>query len=228
MTAATRLTLALAAISVALPTAAQADEFYIYGSAGQASLEHQVERNIGANPPVLPVADTSGSTSASDNGTSLQLAAGYELNFDLANLPVSIGVEGFYSFEDASTRNINSVLITDVDLNSRYGARLLFNYDVTDKFGFYTHGGLTVLDYDVTNSYTFAPPVTERSDTETAFSYGVGMKYDLRPNLSLVVDYTRIDNVDFDGIPEVAGDTGRVNPNTLALDRLSTGLRFSF
>lgn len=221
----TPIVLSLAAAAALIPAAAQAGDVYVYGSVGQTDLGHEVERNIGANPPVLPVQDASGSSSTSTNDASFQIAAGYE--FDLAQLPVSIGVEGFYGFEDAGTRNINGVLVTDVDLDSRYGARVLFNYDVTDQFGFYTHGGLSVVDYDVTQSYTFAPPVTNRSDSETAFAYGLGMRYELRDNLSLVVDYTRVDEIAFDGIPEVAGGTGRVNPNTLDISRFSTGLRLT-
>ncbi len=217
---------AIAAAAMLAAGSASANEFYVTGSIGQTSLEHEIQRDLGPNPPALPVADISGTSLTSDDGTSLQIAAGYE--FDLAALPASIGIEGFYSYETAETRNINSVLVTDVDLDSRYGARLLFNYDVNDKFGIYTHGGVTVIDYDVTNSYTFAPPVTERSDSETAFAYGVGARYNLTDNVSLVLDYTRLSEAQFDGIPEVAGNTGRVNPNRLGLDRLSTGLRFSF
>ena len=116
----------------------------------------------------------------------------------------------------------------DVDVNARYGGRALFGYDVTENFAVYTHGGLTWVDYDLTNSYTFAPPVTERSDTESSFSYGAGFSYDLTDSLSVVVDYTRVSEIDFLGIPEVAGNTLRENPNSLSLQTLSTGVRFTF
>ena len=217
---------ASAIAAVLVPSMASANELYVTGSVGQSDLDHQIQRDLGENPPMLPVGDAGGSSFASDTAGSYQLAAGYE--FDLADSPMFVAIEGFYAIETADTRNINGVLVTDVDLDARYGGRALFGYDVTDDFAVYTHGGVEWIDYDVTNSYTFAPPVTERSDTESAFSYGVGMRYDLSDNIAVVVDYTQVSDVDFAGIPEVAGDTGRENPNRLSLSRLSSGIRLSF
>ena len=219
-------TLIAVSIVALLSTPAQADEVYVYGSVGVTGSTHTIERNTGANPPALPVPDVGSTSTVEDTGSSFQLAAGYQ--FDIPNSRTFIGLEGFYSAEDVDTRNINGVLITDVDVDARYGGRALFGVDVTDKWAFYSHGGIHVTEYDVTNSYTFAPPVTERSDRETAFGYGVGVKYKLSDNISVVTDYTRLSDIDFDGIPEVAGGTERINPNRLSFDRYSTGLRISF
>lgn len=217
----------LAAVSLAaFASPAMADEIYIQASAGISGVSHSIERNLGPNPPALPVPDAGSTSTAEDSGSSWQLTAGYQ--FDIPDSPTFIAVEGFYGIEDADTRNINGVLVTDVDLDARYGARAVFGVDVSDKLALYTHGGLSFVDYDVNNSYTFAPPVTERSDNETAFSYGVGLNYKLNDTISFTTDYTRLTDIDFDGIPEVAGGTGRVNPNRLALDRFSSGIRLSF
>lgn len=221
---ATATAAAITLATLAAPAAAQ--DVYVFGSVGTSETTHEIERNLGANPPMLPVQDASGTTSTQESGLSLLAGVGYE--HDIGNTPAYISLEGFYAFEDTQSRNINGVLITDVDLNSRYGARALFGYNVTDNFSVYTHSGMTVLDFDLTNSYTFAPPVTERSDTEVAFSYGAGFTYDLSDSLQAVVDYTQVSEVDFAGIAEVAGNTGRENPNTLAVRTFSSGLRFRF
>lgn len=220
-----KVAIAAAAI-LALPVTAHANEAYVFGSIGNSQATHSIERNIGANPPVLPVADTSGTTTAEDSGRSYQFGAGYE--FDLRDGKFFVGAEAYYGFEDTDTRNINGVLITDVDLDARYGGRLLSGINVTDRFAFFSHVGVAWVDFDLTNGYTFDGPVTERSETETALTYGVGVRYDLTDNISAVVDYTRVDDIDFGGIPEVAGNTGRVNPNRLSLDTIATGLRFKF
>ncbi len=212
--------------AAAIPAQAFANEAYVFGSIGNSDVSHSIERDIGANPPMLPVADTSGTTTAQDSGSSYQIGAGYQ--FDLGDSPFFVALEGFYGIEDIQTRNINSILITEVDVEARYGARVVSGIDVTDNFSFYTHGGYTWVDFDLTNRYTFAPPVTQRSDTESAFSYGMGVRYGITENISAVVDYTRVQDIDFGGIPEVAGNTNRVNPNRLALETISTGLRFSF
>ena len=120
------------------------------------------------------------------------------------------------------------MLVTDVELEASYGARVLLGTNVTDKVQLYTHVGATQVDFDVTNSYTFAPPVTEDSFSETGFSYGVGAAVALSDTLSVFTEYTEVAGVDFDGIPEIAGDTGRVNDNTLDLSSLSVGIKYAF
>lgn len=220
------LSISLAVSAVALPSIASANEIYVYGSVGSTDSTHTIERNLGANPPVLPVQDASGVTQVSDNGVSFQLGAGYQ--FDIPDSPLFVAAEGYYSFEDTNSRNINGVLVTDLALDARYGGRVLTGVNVTDDFAFYSHGGVAWVDYDLNNSYTFAPPVRDRSDTESAFSYGVGARYRLTDNLSAFVDYTRVSDIEFGGIAEVAGGTGRVNPNTLRVETLASGLRFAF
>lgn len=212
--------------SLLLAGTAGAEEYYVYGSIGATETTHSIERNLGPNPPTLPSPDAGGVSTVSETGPGYLIGAGVRTH--LHDGPLFVGAEAYYGLEDAQSRNINGVLVTDLDLNARYGARALLGVDVADNLSLYTHAGVAYLDYDLTNSYTFAPPVRERSDRESGFSYGVGASYRLSDRLSLFADYTKVSEVDFNGIPEIAGGTGRVNRNTLALDTLSTGLRWSF
>jgi len=198
--------------------------FYVSGSIGSSTLDHTIERNIGAGV-VLPAPDSSGVSSVEETDFSGGLAIGYQRHF-YNNF--YIGIEGFYNFENTSSRNINGVLVTDIDLEASYGGRLILGADITDRFSIYVHGGATVLDFDINNSYTFAPPRRSRGETEVGFSYGVGVNYKIADQWSVFADYTRIEDVDFNGIPEVAGGTGRVNPNELDLDKISLGIKYSF
>jgi outer membrane autotransporter protein len=199
------------------------DGFYVSGKIGSSSLNHTIERNIGDT--TLPVQDTSGVTTANDAGVSFGGAIGY--TYDLTDR-FFVGAEGFFNFENANTRNINSVLITDIDLEYTYGGRALLGTHVTDNFSLYAHGGLTVLDFDINNSYTFAPPTTEASGSESAFSYGLGAEVAINENFSLFTEYTMINDVDFAPIAEIAGNTGRINPNDLDLNSLSFGIKYNF
>lgn len=118
--------------------------------------------------------------------------------------------------------------MTDVDLNSSYGARAIGGANINESFLLYAHAGLTALDFDVRNSYTFAPPVTNASYSETGASFGFGANYKISNSPSIFAEYTKVVGVDFDGIPEIAGGTGRVNPNTLSLNSASLGIKFVF
>jgi len=198
---------------------------YISGKIGASTLGHTIERNTRGFAG-LPVPDTGGVSLVENTDLSGGVAVGYQQN--IFDDRLYVGLEGFFTLEDGSSRNINGVLVTDIDLNFTYGGRLIGGVNVTDKFSVYAHGGVTVLDFDVRNSYTFAPPVTRRSLTETAFSYGVGAAYKFTSAISVFAEYTQIADVKFGGIPEVAGGTGRVNPNELDLNTISLGFKYSF
>lgn len=202
---------------------AQADGIYISGKIGSSSLSHTIERNIGDF--TLPVQDTSGVTTAQDGGVSIGGAVGYTID---VTPTFYVGAEGFFNYETSETHNINSVLVTDIELDYSYGGRALLGANVTDNYSVYAHGGVTILDFDITNSYTFAPPVREASGSEAAFSYGIGMDFKLDENISVFTEYTRIQDVDFTPIGEVAGDTGRINPNDLDMNTISLGFKYGF
>lgn len=206
----------------ALP--AQAEGLYISGSLGSTTLGHTLERNEAT--PGLPVPDVAGVSLSTATDVSAGLAFGYE--FQANNSPFFFGAEAFYTFENSETRNIVGVLATDVSLDASYGARLIGGVDVAPKFSVYGHAGYTQLEFDVRNSYTFAPPVKTHSFSEGGFSYGVGALYHVNDRFSVFTEYTKIPDVDFAGLPEVAGGTGRVNPNDLSLDKVSFGVRMNF
>lgn len=217
------LILSTTAIAANSANADVLDGLYIAGKIGSSSLNHTIERNIGNT--TLPVQDTSGVTNANDSGVSFGGAVGYTVDL---NDRFYVGAEGFFNFEDANTRNINSVLITDIDLKYTYGGRAILGTHVTDTLSLYAHGGITVLDFDIANSYTFAPPTRDASSSEAAFSYGIGADYKITENVSVFAEYSQINDVDFTPIGEVAGGTGRINPNDLDLGTMSLGFKYNF
>ncbi|WP_341367474.1 outer membrane beta-barrel protein [Yoonia sp. BS5-3] len=204
-------------------TALSADGFYISGKIGAQTQFHEIERDTGA---ALGEPDQSFVTRTGETDAGGGIALGYESG--IGSGPLYWGAEAFYNAESAQTRNINGILVTDVQLEATYGARAILGAQVSDVVKLYTHAGVTQVDFDVTNSYTFAPPVTEDSYSETGFSYGVGASVAVADNWSVFSEYTEVVGVEFDGIPEIAGGTNRVNDNTLDLSSLSVGVKYSF
>ncbi len=219
-----RLAALTAASLIAGAHAAQAEGFYISANIGSTNTDHTLTRS--AFTPGLPVPDVGGVGRAETTDFSGGLAFGYE--YDIPSTEFYLGAEAFYTFEDGNSRNIVGVLVTDVSLENTYGARVIGGVDITDQFSLYGHLGYTEVDFNVTNSYTFAPPVTRASRSEGALSFGIGAKYDVNDRIAIFSEYTKIPDVDFAGIPEVAGGTGRINPNSLELDKISFGVRLSF
>lgn len=215
------LTISVAVVA-AMGTTAAADGLYVSGSLSAQTFGHEIERNTEA---ALGAPDQSFVTRTEDTDVGYGLALGYE---QAINSSFYWGAEVFYNASDASSTNINGVLVTDIDVDATYGVRGILGTNVTDKIQLYAHAGITQVDFDVNNSYTFAPPVTSRSDEETAFSYGIGAAVAVTDTISVFSEYTQISDVDFGGIPEVAGGTGRVNENTLDLSSFAVGVKISF
>ncbi|SMX27130.1 hypothetical protein TRP8649_01232 [Pelagimonas phthalicica] len=217
--------LSLAALAAAtLSSAAYADGFYFSGSLSGTTLDHSIERDTAGT--VLPVPDVGGTSFVSETDFSFGAALGYEQHFGQSDF--FWGAEVFYNFENGETRNINGVLVTDIELEASYGARLIGGFDITEKFAAYAHAGVTQVDFEARNAYTFAPPKRDRNFSETGYSYGVGGTYKIDDQIALFAEYTKVDGIEFDGIAEVAGGTGRENPNTLDLSKTTFGVKFSF
>ena len=206
-------------------SSAQAGELYVLSNISFATLDHTIERSLGASAPTLPAPDAGGTSTVSESEFSLGSGIGFRGN---VTDKIFLGVEGFYQSHNVDSRNVNGVLATEIELDASYGARILVGVNVSDDFSLYAHGGFTELDYDIRNSYTFAPPERERSDTESGFSFGVGADYKLTDHFAAYIQHSFTADVDFNGIPEVAGMTGRVNPNELDLNETTVGLRYSF
>lgn len=203
---------------------AMAEGFYASGNIGLTSLGHTLERREAT--PGLPVPDSAGVSRVQTDDASIGLALGYQHDFQNSNF--FLGGEAFYNHETANTRNIVGVLGTDINLNASYGARAIAGVKVTPKFSLYGHVGYTQLDFDVHNSYTFAPPTRDANFDQGGLSLGVGALYAVNDRVSVFADYTKVTGVDFNGLPEVAGGTGRVNANSLDIDRISYGVRVAF
>jgi len=218
------LVLTVLSSALMMTNSAQAQGLYLFGNTSSSGLEHSIERSIDSNAN-LPVPDAGGVSNVTETDISVGVGVGYRVDI---NSDVYVAFEGFYDKNNNSSRNINGVLVTDIDLDSSYGVRLLAGVNVNDKFSVYAHGGYTELDFDIRNSYTFAPPVRNRSETKGALTFGVGADYKLDNNYSVYAQYSQTTDIDFDGIPEVAGGTGRVNPNDLDLSQLTIGFKYNF
>ena len=122
------LTAVLAVTSVFAGNAAlAADGLYVSGQIGSSKLGHTIERNTGGL--ALPVPDTSGTTFVEETEAEIGVAIGYL--FSPSNGKFYYGPEAYVNYETAETRNINGVLIGDVELNYSYGARLLGGVNIT-------------------------------------------------------------------------------------------------
>ncbi|WP_257295590.1 porin family protein [Endozoicomonas sp. YOMI1] len=194
------------------------DGFYLTGFINNSTLEHTIQRDSGS------MSTPSITTQDDETGLGYGLAVGYKMHVD-ENLFVTL--EGFYNKEDVRTRNLNNLLQTEVELDSTYGANVKLGFDVAEFFSMYGFIGATRVSFDLANSYPFAPPMRQGSRDETELSYGFGMAYDLSDQLSVIGEYTAINDLDFKPLPEVAVP-GKINPNDLNLNSLKVGLSYSF
>lgn len=194
------------------------DGLYLTGYVNNTTQEHTIERNTGTN--------TSPSLTSQVDQTDLGLglALGYKMHINETSFAI---VEGFYNKEDVDTRNLNNLLVTEVELDATYGINLKLGFDVTEMFALYGFIGATRVELDLANSYPFAPPMRSGSRSETEVSYGFGMSYQLSNQLSVIGEYTAINDLDFDPLPEVAVP-GKINPNQLDLSSWKVGLSYSF
>jgi len=204
-----------AALSVG---AAASDGIYATGYLLNTTQDHTLERNTGTNTT------PSITTSSEETDVGVGVALGYKTH---VNDKVFLAVEGFYNKESAETRNLNNLLITEVELDATYGINLKAGFDITNEFSVYGFIGTTWVDIDLHNSYPFAPPMRQGSETESEFSFGFGVSYRLSDHLSVVGEYTQLNDLDFDPLPEVAVP-GKVNPNELDLSSWKVGLSYSF
>jgi opacity protein-like surface antigen len=213
----TNVIAALSGIALSMGAAAN-DGVYISGFLLNTSQDHTLERNTGTNET------PSITTRSEETDIGAGLALGYKTH---VNDTVFVAVEGFYNKESVESRNLNNLLITEVELNATYGINLKAGFDITDAFSLYGFVGSTWVDIDLSNSYPFAPPMREGSTTESEFTLGFGASYKLSENLSVVGEYTQLNDLSFDPLPEVAVP-GKVNPNELDLSSWKVGLSYNF
>lgn len=194
------------------------DGLYVSVYAKNTTLEHSIERNTGTNTT------PSITTQAQESDFGYGLGLGYKMHLDET---LFIDIEAFYNDEDVETRNLNNLLITEVSLEATYGVKLKAGFDVNDKFSIYGFVGNTWVDIDLHNSYPFAPPMRQGSETESEVSFGFGASYAVSNKISVIAEYNQVQDVDFDPLPEVAVP-GKINPNDLDLSSWKVGLSYSF
>lgn len=194
------------------------DGFYVGGQLHNTTSTHSIERDTGTN--TTPSITTTDEESEFSGGVKL----GYKQH---VNNDMFVVVEGFYNVEDAETTNINNLLRTKVDLKATYGINFKAGIDVTDKFSVHGIVGARALDFDIDNDYPFAPPTRSGSETEVGLAWGMGIGYDLVDNWSLTAEYVRMNDIDFDPLPEVAVP-GKINDNELSYNSFSIGVNYTF
>ena len=198
--------------------AVAADGFYVGGKVQSSTFGHELQRNTGdvTNPSITTFAEES------------DIAGGVFLGYKThLTDDAFVSAEVFYNAENAETTNINNMLQTQLELESTYGINLKAGVDVTDKFSVYGIAGATWLDFDIHNSYPFAPPMTSGDASEAGLSLGAGFEYQVSAEWSVKGEYVQISDVSFDPIPEVA-IPGKINPNEVDYDSLSIAISYSF
>ncbi len=194
------------------------DGFSIGSVASNVTFGHTIERNTGtASSPSI-----TSRTEESDIG--FGLSAGYQFH---VSDDFFLGAEVFYQEQNVETRNINNLLITELSLNETYGIKFKAGVDVTDKFSVYGLIGQTTLDFDIDNSYSFAPPLRDGNTDVDEITFGIGAEYNISDNWSFVAEYSQLNDVNFDPLPEVAVP-GQINDNQVDLNSLSFGLNYNF
>lgn len=194
------------------------DGFSLGSLASNVTFGHTIERNTGSNT----TPSITSRTEESDIG--FGLSAGYQFH---VTDDFFLGADVFYQEQNVETRNINNLLITELSLNETYGLKLKAGVDVTDKFSVYGLVGQTTLDFDINNSYPFAPPVRDGNTDVDEISFGVGAEYNLSDHWALLAEYSQVNDVSFDPLPEVAVP-GKINDNEVDLTSLSFGLNYNF
>lgn len=201
----------------AATAASAADGIYVSGSISATELGHSISRNTGVHE------EPSISTLTEETDVSLRLGLGYKHHVtDRA----FVAVEAFYSWENGSTRSLNGVLASELDLDATFGGDARFGYDVTENFAVYGLAGVTWVDFDNDTGYTFAPPTQFLSDTQAGFTYGFGAELALSERISLIGEYRITNDISFTPNADRVGEL--VNANSIDLSSMRLGVNFSF
>lgn len=199
-------------------SALAADGFYAGAKLQSSTFGHELQRNTGAadNPSIT--------TFAEETDVAGGVFLGYKMH---VTNDAFVAAELFYNSESASTTNINNMLQTQLELESTYGVNFKAGVDVTEKFSVFGIAGATWLDFDIHNSYPFAPPMRSSSTDEVGLSLGAGFEYQVDSAWSVKGEYVQVKDVNFDPLPEVA-IPGKINPNEVDYDSLSIAVSYSF
>jgi len=211
--------LAVTAVLACSVTSAYAKDGFSLGTVtSNATFSHTIERNTGT--------DTSPSITSrtEESDIAFGLIGGYQFH---VSDDFFLGIEAFYNEENIETRNINNLLITELELNNSYGVNLKAGVDVNDKFSVYALLGQTTLDFDINNSYPFAPPLRSGNTDVDEITFGFGAEYEITDKWSFTARYTQLNDVNFDPLPEVAVP-GKINDNEVDYSALSFGVNFNF
>ena len=222
----TKSILSIALLAATVPVAMADNGFYVSAGVNATTVEQSLSRNTGTNLPTSP--DTgaanggSFSTIDQDTGVGAFISGGYRFEFlDDA----FVEAEVFYADETAETENLNSLIISEVELKNSYGLDLHIGKQVTDTFGVYGLMGVAQYEFDVDQSYPFAPPTAFVSAEETAFVYGAGVDIALTDHISTFGEVRLTNDLEYD----TPIDQGGVRSiNELDLNVIRTGIRYRF
>jgi opacity protein-like surface antigen len=87
--------------------------------------------------------------------------------------------------------------------------------------------GQTTLDFDINNSYPFAPPLRDGDDSVDEITYGIGAEFSINDHWSVTAQYSQLNDVAFDPLPEVAVP-GKINDNEVDFSALTFGVNYNF
>ena len=217
---------AVVVAALTVPVAMADNGFYVSAGVNSTTVEQSLSRNTGTNVPISP--DTgaanggSFSTFDQDTGASAFVSVGYRFEFLSDSF---LEAEAFYADETAETQNLNSLIISEVELQNSFGLDVHLGKQVTDTVGIYGLMGVAQYEFDVNQSYPFAPPTAFVSAEETAFVYGAGVEISLTDHISTFGEVKLTTDLDYD----TPVDQGGVRSiNELDLNVIRTGIRYRF
>jgi len=174
-------TLSLIAIAGSLIFSSQAnakDGFYAGADLIFSNAKYKFQNKTNSNFP----SDEGGVNKVDGNGVGVGISAGYKKYFD----QVFIAPEIFYDYLNTSVKDYGHTSSTyqgdEMNLRSRYGAKLNLGYDFTNKFSAYLNYGLAQVSY-INNA-----PSTPDSQGKVSYYapvYGLGAAFKLNDNWAI-------------------------------------------
>ncbi|MBL6664801.1 MAG: porin family protein [Rickettsiales bacterium] len=166
-----------------------------------------------------------------DNKKDTSYGFGIEYNyaFNFNNFFIAPGV--FYELTNVETNRADGANYynQDLDINSRYGVKANFGYDVSDQFSAYIPVGYAVNNYELkTKDYFGSSHVSlKQTGSESAFLYGIGFSYSPVDSISVNLEYNR-SSFDIKTKTDIAlvGDVKLKTENDLNVIKLGVSYKF--
>ncbi len=199
-------TVALTSISLASQALAKTEGSYVGVNLSRVNSSHQYERS-----------GVTASNFAKFDNSATGFGVNYKYAISLNNFFLAPGI--FYEKLGTKADSIGDEGDTSISVNSRYGAKLDFGYDIADNFAMYLTGGLANVSYkvdwaDVTGQ--------KKSGNKVGAILGIGANYYPHKNISLNLEYN------FQTLDLATPDNGGVNQAKTDISTIQIGAAYHF